>query len=100
MLQDILVVGIGKHVLTIDISKVRVKAPPGGFTAEDPLKCHVSNPPEGVHVVGEHNSDVTDLSVPLWSPTSLASASQDGTVRIVASSVFASCSLKGHLSLS
>jgi enhancer of mRNA-decapping protein 4 len=81
--QDILVVGIGKYVLTVDISKVRVNAPPGGFTADDPIKFNVNSPPEGVHMVGEHTSDVTDLSVPLWIPTCFASASQDGTVRIV-----------------
>ncbi|CAM6081699.1 unnamed protein product [Calypogeia fissa] len=80
--QDILVVGIGKYVLTVDISKVRVNAPPGGFTADDPIKFNVNSPPEGVHMVGEHTSDVTDLSVPLWIPTCFASASQDGTVRI------------------
>ncbi|BFI30389.1 enhancer of mRNA-decapping protein 4 [Marchantia polymorpha subsp. ruderalis] len=81
-MPDLLVVGIGKYVLTIDLNKLRANAPSGGFTAEDPLVCHVNNPLEGVHVVGEHNADVTDLSVPLWIPTCFASASQDGTVRI------------------
>jgi hypothetical protein len=58
-MQETLVVGIGKF--TVDISKVRVYAPPVGFTGEDPLICHVNNPADGVHVAGEHNSDVTDL---------------------------------------
>jgi hypothetical protein len=84
-MQDILVVGIGKYVLTVDISKVSKHAPPGGFSVDDPLLAPVNNPPEGVHVVGEHNSDVTDLSVPLWTPTCFASASQDGTVRFLQS---------------
>ncbi|KAL2636093.1 hypothetical protein R1flu_007572 [Riccia fluitans] len=81
-MQDILVVGIGKYVLTVDVNKFRANAPAGGFTAEDPPVCDVNNPLEGVHVVGEHKADVTDLSVPLWIPTCFASASQDGTVII------------------
>eukprot|EP00249_Psilotum_nudum_P029854 c41332_g1_i1 orf=1-216(-) len=43
-LQDLLVVGIGNYILTIDIPKVRMTAPPTDFTAKDPLICFVASP--------------------------------------------------------
>jgi hypothetical protein len=64
--QDVLVVAIGKFVLTIDVGKVRQKAPLGlgGFNAEQPIVCEVESPLEGVQVVGVHEEQVTDLAVP------------------------------------
>jgi enhancer of mRNA-decapping protein 4 len=81
-IQDVLVVAIGKFVLTIDIGKVQQKAPPGGFSAEQPIVCQVESPLEGVHVVGTHEEDVSDLAVPSFGSSCVASASQDGTMRI------------------
>ncbi|KAH9555736.1 hypothetical protein CY35_08G131600 [Sphagnum magellanicum] len=81
-MQDVLVVAIGKFVLTIDVGKVRQKAPPGGFTAEQPIVCEVESPLEGVQVVGAHEEQVTDLAVPSFVSSHVASASQDGTMRI------------------
>lgn len=73
-------VAIGKFVLTIDVSKARQAAPPGGFVADQPIVCRVENPIEGVNVVGAHDDTVTDLSVPSFTSSRLASASEDGTV--------------------
>lgn len=80
--QDVLVVAIGKFVLTIDVGKVRQKAPLGlgGFNAEQPIVCEVESPLEGVQVVGAHEEQVTDLAVPSFVSSCVASASQDGTV--------------------
>ncbi len=78
--QDVLVVAIGKFVLTIDVGKVRQKAPPGGFNARQPIVCEVESPLEGVQVVGAHEEQVTDLAVPSFVSSCVASASQDGTV--------------------
>ncbi|KAG0566280.1 hypothetical protein KC19_7G051900 [Ceratodon purpureus] len=80
--QDVLEVAIGKFVLSIDVVKVQQAAPQGGFLADQPLKCQVDNPLEGVLVVGAHNGTVNDLAVPFFSTFRVASASQDGTVRI------------------
>lgn len=80
-MQDVLEVAIGKFVLSIDVVKVQQAAPQGGFLADQPLKCQVDNPLEGVHVVGAHNGTVNDLAVPCFSTFRVASASQDGTVR-------------------
>jgi enhancer of mRNA-decapping protein 4 len=79
-MQDVLEVAIGKFVLSIDVVKVQQAAPQGGFLADQPLKCPVDNPLEGVHVVGAHNGTVNDLAVPFFSTFRVASASQDGTV--------------------
>jgi len=81
-IQDVLLVAIGKFVLTIDIGKVRQKASPGGFNVEQPIVCQVESPLEGVQVVGVHEEQVTDLAVPSFGSSCVASASQDGTMRI------------------
>lgn len=78
--QDILVVGVNKYILTIDIPKVRMTAAPNGFLTDEPVNCPIDNPIEGVHCVVGHEGEVTDLSTSQW--TRLASASKDGTIRI------------------
>ncbi len=78
--QDVLVVGIGKYVLTIDVEKVRQKAPHEVFNGKPPIVCEVESPLEGVEVVGAHEEQVTDLAVPSFVSSHVASASQDGTV--------------------
>jgi hypothetical protein len=45
--QDILVVAIGKFVLTIDVGKVWQKPPPGGFNGQGPIVCEVESTLEG-----------------------------------------------------
>lgn len=80
-MQDVLEVAIGPYVLSIDVGKVQEAAPPGGFLVDQPLQCQVENPVEGVCVVGGHDGTVTDLAVPSFSTSRVASASQDGTVR-------------------
>eukprot|EP00250_Pteridium_aquilinum_P015575 c22652_g1_i1 orf=175-4566(+) len=77
--EDLIVVGMNKYVITVDMKKVRQCAP-DGFTAEQPVLCPVDTPIEGVYCVGKHLNDVTDLSASQW--TRLVSASKDGTVRI------------------
>lgn len=79
--QDVLEVAIGKVVLSINVLKLQQAAPQGGFLADQPLKCQVDKPLEGVHVVGAHNGNVTDLAVPSFSTFKVASASEDGMVR-------------------
>lgn len=81
-LQDVLLVGVGKYVLKIDVPKARYSARSGGTSYEEPIKFHVENPIEGVYCMGKHNGEVTDLSTNQWITTRLASASKDGTVQI------------------
>ncbi|XP_010928034.1 enhancer of mRNA-decapping protein 4 isoform X2 [Elaeis guineensis] len=77
--QEILFVGIGNRVLKIDITKVgRGKE----FSAEEPLRCPIEKLIDGVHFVGKHDGEVTDLSISQWMTTRLASASKDGMVKI------------------
>ncbi|XP_071733719.1 enhancer of mRNA-decapping protein 4-like [Rutidosis leptorrhynchoides] len=77
--QEVLVVGIGKHVLRIDTTKVgRGEV----FTADEPLKCPIDKLINGVQFVGSHDGEVTDLSMCQWMTTRLVSASIDGTIKI------------------
>ncbi|KAH9312777.1 hypothetical protein KI387_027812, partial [Taxus chinensis] len=78
--QDVLVVGIGKYVLKIDVTKARLAARTGGAVSEEPIKFNVESPVEGVYCMGKHDGDVTDLSISQW--TRWASASKDGMVQI------------------
>lgn len=50
------------------------------FSADVPLKCHVDKMIDGVQFVGNHDGEVTDLSMCQWMTTRLVSASVDGTV--------------------
>ncbi|KAI3844398.1 hypothetical protein MKW92_026609 [Papaver armeniacum] len=77
--QEVLVVAIGKHVLKIDTSRVGKGKK---ILADEPLKCSVEKLLDGVQLVGEHVTEVTDLSVCQWMTTLLASASTDGMVKI------------------
>uniref|UniRef100_A0ACD5VBQ2 Uncharacterized protein n=1 Tax=Avena sativa TaxID=4498 RepID=A0ACD5VBQ2_AVESA len=77
--QEILFVGIGNCVLRIDTTKVGRGR---DFSREEPLKCTLDKLIDGVHLVGKHEGDVTDLSLSQWMTTRLASASKDGTVKI------------------
>ncbi|KAE8098914.1 hypothetical protein FH972_016942 [Carpinus fangiana] len=77
--QEILVVGIGRRILRIDTIKVGKNEV---FSAEEPLKCHVDKVIDGVQLVGNHDGEVTDLSMCQWMTTRLVSASIDGTVKI------------------
>ncbi|KAM3343231.1 enhancer of mRNA-decapping protein 4 isoform X1 [Capsicum galapagoense] len=77
--QEILVVGIGKHVLKIDTTKFG-KAEV--FSADEPLRCPVDKLIDGVQLVGTHDGEVTDLSMCQWMTTRLVSASVDGTIKI------------------
>lgn len=78
--QDLLVVAIGKYVVTMDVAKIQAAGPPGGFSIDEPSVCRVENPLEGVSVVGTHTESVTDLGIPEYSSTRIASSSQDGVV--------------------
>ncbi|KAK4723340.1 hypothetical protein R3W88_026119 [Solanum pinnatisectum] len=77
--QEILVVGIGGHVLKIDTTKFG-KAEV--FSADEPLRCPVDRLVDGVQLVGTHDGEVTDLSMCQWMTTRLVSASLDGTIKI------------------
>ncbi|KAJ8542800.1 hypothetical protein K7X08_005323 [Anisodus acutangulus] len=77
--QEILVVGIGKRILKIDITKVGKGAV---FSADEPLRCPVDKLVDGVQLVGTHDGEVTDLSMCQWMTTRLVSASVDGTIKI------------------
>ncbi|KAL8239152.1 hypothetical protein R6Q59_015719 [Mikania micrantha] len=77
--QEVLVVGIGKRVLRIDTTKVgRGEV----YSAEEPLKCPVDKLINGIQFVGNHDGEVTDLSMCQWMTTRLVSASVDGTIKI------------------
>ncbi|XP_071701630.1 enhancer of mRNA-decapping protein 4-like [Rutidosis leptorrhynchoides] len=77
--QEVLVVGIGKRILKVDTTKVgRGEV----YSAEEPLKCHVDKLINGIQFVGNHDGEVTDLSMCQWMTTRLVSASVDGTIKI------------------
>lgn len=69
--------GIGRHVLKIDTTKVGKGEV---FSAEEPHKCPIDKLIHGIQLVGSHDGDVTDLSMSQWMTTRLVSASVDGTV--------------------
>ncbi|XP_027358344.1 enhancer of mRNA-decapping protein 4-like isoform X1 [Abrus precatorius] len=76
---EILMVAIGNRILKIDT----MKAGKGEtFSAEEPLKCSVDKLIDGVHLIGKHDNNVTELSMCQWMKSRLASASADGTVKI------------------
>ncbi|CAI9755055.1 unnamed protein product [Fraxinus pennsylvanica] len=77
--QEVLVVGIGRHVLKIDTTKVGKGEV---FSAEKPLKCPIDKLIHGIQLVGSHDGEVTDLSMSQWMTTRLVSASLDGTIKI------------------
>ncbi|OIW13883.1 hypothetical protein TanjilG_31772 [Lupinus angustifolius] len=77
--QEILLVAIGNRILKVDT----MKAGKGEtFSAEEPLKCSIDKLIDGVHLVGKHDGNVTELSMCQWMKSRLASASEDGTVKI------------------
>ncbi|CAI8590480.1 unnamed protein product [Vicia faba] len=77
--QEILIVAIGNRILKIDT----MKAGKGEtFTAEEPLKCNIDKLIDGVHLIGKHDDNITELSMCQWMKSRLASASADGTVKI------------------
>ncbi|XP_058114761.1 enhancer of mRNA-decapping protein 4-like isoform X2 [Magnolia sinica] len=63
----------------MDTTKVRKGE---AFLAEQPIKCPVEKLIDGVQLVGNHEGEVTDLSMCQWMTTRLVSASTDGTVKI------------------
>ncbi|PKA50505.1 Enhancer of mRNA-decapping protein 4 [Apostasia shenzhenica] len=77
--QEILIVGIGKLVLKFDTTKVGRGSE---FSLDEPLKCSLEKLLEGVQLVGRHDAEVTDLSISQWMTTRIASASNDGTVKL------------------
>ncbi|CAN4117823.1 unnamed protein product [Withania somnifera] len=77
--QEILVVGIGNHVLKIDTTKFG-KAEV--FSADEPLRFPVDRLADGVQLVGTHDGEVTDLSMCQWVTTRLVSAAVDGAIKI------------------
>ncbi|XP_073128561.1 enhancer of mRNA-decapping protein 4-like [Henckelia pumila] len=77
--QEVLAVGIGKHILKIDTTKVGKGEK---FSADEPLKCTVDKLIDGIQLVGSHDGEVTDLSMCQWMTTRLVSASVDGTIKI------------------
>lgn len=79
--QD-LVVGIDKYVLTLTSDELKKKFVSSGFTVDNPIRCHVRNLMRGIKFAGLHDLEVTALTVISRCPTLIASASRDGTVRI------------------
>ncbi|OIV91879.1 hypothetical protein TanjilG_17871 [Lupinus angustifolius] len=77
--QEILMVAIGNRILKVDT----MKAGKGEtFSAEEPLKCSIDKLIDGVQLVGNHDGNITELSMCQWMKSRLASASEDGTVKI------------------
>ena len=85
-LQDFLVVGVGKYIISIDVNNAGQSAPPGGFNADNPLECRLEAPVQGVFVAGQHEEEVTDLAVSLSGSVRVASGSKDGTVSLISQS--------------
>lgn len=78
--QDLLVIGIGKFVVVLNISHV---ATPGEFNVDVPVECRMESPLRGVHVIGQHDDDVTEIASCASGTTNLATASKDGTVSLI-----------------
>ncbi|KAK1440178.1 hypothetical protein QVD17_06003 [Tagetes erecta] len=77
--QEVLVVGVGNRILRFDTTKVgRGKT----YSADEPLQCPVDKLIDGIHFVGKHDGEITDLSMCQWMTTRLVSASVDGTIKI------------------
>lgn len=51
------------------------------YSADEALRCPVDKLIDGIQLVGNHDGEVTDLSMCQWMTTRLVSASVDGTVR-------------------
>lgn len=85
-LQDFLVVGVGKYLISIDVNNAGQSAPQGGFNADNPLECRLEAPVQGVFVAGQHEEEVTELAVSLSGSVRVASASKDGTVSLISQS--------------
>ncbi|MQL78335.1 hypothetical protein Taro_010770 [Colocasia esculenta] len=77
--QEVLVVGVGNCLLRIDTNKVGKGEI---FSEEEPLKCPIDRPIDGVQLIGKHDGEVTDLTMSQWMTSRLASASEDGMVKI------------------
>ncbi|KAK4752650.1 hypothetical protein SAY87_021448 [Trapa incisa] len=77
--QEIIVVGIGRHVLRIDTIKAGRS---GASSPEDPLQCALDKLMNGVQLVGLHDGEITDLSMCQWMTSRLVSASIDGTIKV------------------
>ncbi|XLS43473.1 hypothetical protein HN51_000338 [Arachis hypogaea] len=77
--QEILIIGMGRHVLRIDTTKVGNGE---AFVTEDTLRCPLDKLIDGVQLVGTHDGEVTDLSMCQWMRNRLVSASHDGTIKI------------------
>ncbi|XVE50930.1 hypothetical protein DITRI_Ditri01bG0202700 [Diplodiscus trichospermus] len=79
--QEILAAGIGKYILRIDTMKVG-KVEAYSADAPSPLQCPIDKLIDGIHLVGKHDGEVTDVSMCQWMITRLVSASIDGTIKI------------------
>lgn len=78
-MQGSLVVAVGKFVIAIDVAQVAAQ---GGSNMDVLVECRVDHPIKGVHVIGQHNDDVTELATCASGAACLASASKDGTVSL------------------
>lgn len=79
--QEVLVAGIGKHILRIDTLKVG-KSEAFSADAPSPLQCPIDKLVDGIQLIGKHDGEVTDVSMCQWMITRLVSASTDGTIKI------------------
>ncbi|XP_022716655.1 enhancer of mRNA-decapping protein 4-like isoform X2 [Durio zibethinus] len=79
--QEVLVAGIGKHILRIDTMKVG-KSEAYSADAPSPLQCPIDKLIDGIQLIGKHDAEVTDVSMCQWMITRLVSASTDGTIKI------------------
>ncbi|MBA0762482.1 hypothetical protein Gotri_012083 [Gossypium trilobum] len=79
--QEVLVAGIGKHILRVDTMKVG-KNEVFSTDAPSPLQCPIDKLIDGIQLVGKHDGEVTDVSMCQWMITRLVSASTDGTIKI------------------
>lgn len=71
---------IENRILKIDTTKIGKGKM---FSAEEPLKCPLDKLVDGVQLVGNHDGEITELSMCQWMKSRLASASVDGTVGVL-----------------
>ncbi|KAI5080093.1 hypothetical protein GOP47_0005572 [Adiantum capillus-veneris] len=79
--QEILVVCMSNHIFKIDIEKAQSRASQLNLSEKAFLSCSAANLLEGISCIGQHDAEVTDLSIIIEDALYIASACNDGMVR-------------------
>ncbi|MCO5613352.1 hypothetical protein L7F22_067628 [Adiantum nelumboides] len=80
--KEILMVSFSNHIFKIDLGKAQSAASQLKLSEKASLSCFVTNLIDGISCIGQHDFEVTDLSIFIEDVLYIASASSDGMVRI------------------